>query len=65
MRTINRADRVAWYLAVELKAMRSGVGLKLNDAVKKLAKPGTPAEEIGRRAFEKMCLNLLALEATC
>jgi hypothetical protein len=63
MQTINRAYRVAWNLAVKHSAMKSGVGLKLNDAVKKLAKPGIPAEEIGRQAFEKVCPNLLSLEA--
>lgn len=59
MQAINRAYRIAWKLAVEHAAMKSGVGMKLDDAVKKLAKPGIPAEEIGRAAFEKVCPNLL------
>lgn len=63
MQTINRAYRVAWNLAVKHGAMKPGFGLKLNEAVKKLAKPGIPAEEIGKAAFEKVCPNLLPLEA--
>ena len=56
----NKAFRVAWDLAAEHAAMKSGFGAKLNDALKKLMKEGGSPEEIGKAAFEKVCPNLLS-----